>query len=54
MIDDSIIEEHSVTCPACDHEQDEAECYLGTLGPLTHYRCRFCGMTFNQDGGVHA
>jgi hypothetical protein len=36
-----------VTCPACDHEQDEAECFIGRLGWLTHYRCRYCGMGFS-------
>jgi transcription elongation factor Elf1 len=36
-----------VTCPACDHEQDESECFLGRLGWLTHYRCRYCGMGFS-------
>lgn len=35
-----------ITCPACDHEQDEAECFLGQLGWLTHYRCRYCGWQF--------
>lgn len=38
-----------VTCPACDRLQDEAECFLGRLGRLTHYRCRYCGMGFNSD-----
>ena len=40
-----------VTCPACDRLQDEAECFLGRLGYLTHYRCRYCGMGFNSEGG---
>lgn len=54
MIDHSIIEDSAVVCPACDHEQDEAECYLGQLGRLTHFRCRYCGITFNDQGGVRA
>jgi transcription elongation factor Elf1 len=37
------------TCPQCDHEQDEAECFLGQLGTLTHYRCRYCGMDWNES-----
>jgi transposase-like protein len=31
-------------CPVCDGEGIE----LGTLGNLTHYRCRDCGMTFSS------
>jgi transposase-like protein len=38
-----------ITCPACDTQQDESECFLGRLGYLTHYRCRACGMTFNHS-----
>lgn len=36
-----------VTCPQCDREQDGDECFLGRLGWLTHYRCRYCGMGFS-------
>lgn len=38
-----------ITCPQCDHEQDESECFLGRLGYLTHYRCRYCGWTFSIE-----
>jgi DNA-directed RNA polymerase subunit RPC12/RpoP len=38
-----------VTCPACGQEQDEAEAFLGRLGWLTHYRCRYCGMPFSRS-----
>lgn len=31
-------------CPQCGG----LGCYLGTLGRLTHYRCRACGWTFDQ------
>jgi rubredoxin len=40
-----------VTCPVCERYQDEAECFLGRLGNLTRYCCRYCGMVFNSDGG---
>jgi transposase-like protein len=38
-----------ITCPACDAQQDEAECFLGQLGWLSHYRCRYCGWTFSES-----
>lgn len=39
----------SITCPACDTEQYVADAYLGTLGRLHHYRCRYCGFTFHSN-----
>ncbi len=39
-----------IECPACDTQQDECECFLGhRLGWLTHYRCRYCGITFSES-----
>jgi transposase-like protein len=38
-----------LTCPECDHEQDEAECFLGRLGWLQHFRCRYCGWMWSRD-----
>jgi len=37
-----------IECPTCGALQDEADCFLGQLGRLTHYRCRFCGITFSE------
>jgi transcription elongation factor Elf1 len=45
--DDTMEEIHQ--CPVCDHEQDEAECFLGRLGYLTHFRCRYCGMQWSES-----
>ena len=33
------------TCPVCDGEGIQ----LGTLGNITHYRCRDCGITFSSS-----
>lgn len=32
-----------MTCPWCSAVQRKAECFLGRLGGLLHYRCRYCG-----------
>jgi transcription elongation factor Elf1 len=40
--------EDIITCPQCDHEQEESDCFLGRLGWLTHFRCRYCGWQFAQ------
>lgn len=39
-----------ILCPLCGRAQDEAECFLGHLGQLTHYRCRYCGGQFSSEG----
>ena len=36
-------------CPTCEHEQDESECFLGTLGALAHFACRYCGMQWSES-----
>jgi transposase-like protein len=36
-----------IRCPACGHINTRVESLLGKLGRLTHYRCRFCGITFS-------
>jgi transposase-like protein len=36
-----------IRCPACGHINTRVESLLGKLGCLTHYRCRYCGMTFH-------
>lgn len=33
-------------CPACG---DDTAVPIGTLGNLTWFRCRACGMDFSQD-----
>lgn len=38
-----------VVCPTCDHEQDEAECFIGQLGWLRHFRCRYCSMPWSES-----
>jgi transposase-like protein len=43
---DGVTEIHE--CPTCEQNQDESECYLGRLGTLTHYRCRYCGMQWSE------
>lgn len=35
-------------CPACEHEQDESECFMGNLGALRHYSCRYCGSWWSE------
>ena len=37
-----------ITCPACDTVQHKREALLGSLGRLTHYRCRYCGAGFSK------
>ena len=38
-----------VTCPVCEHEQDEADCFLGGLAWATIFRCRFCGAQWSES-----
>jgi rubredoxin len=45
---DEILDDVTVECPQCGAFQDEADCFLGQLGRLTHYRCRFCGWGFSE------
>jgi hypothetical protein len=35
-------------CLWCSTLQPKAEALLGKLGPLTHYRCRYCGGHFSR------
>lgn len=32
-----------MTCPYCDSTQHKGECFLGGLGLLNWFRCRYCG-----------
>lgn len=32
-----------MTCPYCGSEQHKNECFLGALGFLRWFRCRYCG-----------
>lgn len=44
IFDDDDIPNDPITCPAC---YSPNIILLGTLGNLTHYDCRQCGMQFN-------
>jgi tRNA(Ile2) C34 agmatinyltransferase TiaS len=37
-----------ITCPACDSVQPKSAALLGSLGRMTYYRCRHCGMDFSK------
>lgn len=37
-----------ITCSACGSEQERAEAFLGALGSLEHYRCRYCGIGWHE------
>jgi hypothetical protein len=37
-----------VTCPGCGQDYTHRECFIGTLGKTTHYRCRGCGVGFSR------
>jgi len=37
-----------MTCPWCDSRVTKADSFLGRLGCLLHYRCRYCGGMFNR------
>jgi uncharacterized Zn finger protein len=38
-----------IVCPACGSANEKSQCLLGSLGQRTHYRCRYCGMTFSRS-----
>jgi hypothetical protein len=40
----------TLTCPWCSNANDYDEAFLGVLGFLTHYRCRYCGAGFSSEG----
>ena len=42
-------EDDIITCPACSAEQPSAAALLGSLGRLSHYRCRYCGWQWHED-----
>jgi transposase-like protein len=42
--------EDRVTCPWCSNTNDYDEAFLGVLGFLSHYRCRYCGGNFTSEG----
>jgi DNA-directed RNA polymerase subunit RPC12/RpoP len=50
--DNEISDEDAIKCPACGIPQRRDEAALGALGNLTWFRCRYCGMTFNEDGEI--
>jgi hypothetical protein len=37
-----------IRCPWCSKIQAKAIAFLGKLGRLTHYRCRYCGGQFSR------
>lgn len=39
-----------VTCPWCSNVNSYDEAFLGLLGFLSHYRCRYCGGNFTNEG----
>ena len=40
---------HMINCPVCQGEAGK----MGTLGNLTHYQCRACGMMFSRLAEFH-
>ncbi len=36
-------------CPGCNHEYDGDAPFMGTLGRLDWFRCRYCGMDFSVE-----
>lgn len=44
-------DETTITCPVCEIRQFIGDAVLGTLGRLTHYRCRCCGMQWTERDG---
>ena len=38
-----------INCPVCQGEAGK----MGTLGNLTHYQCRACGMMFSRPAEFH-
>ena len=38
-----------INCPVCQGEAGK----MGTLGNLTHYQCRACGMMFSRPVEFH-
>lgn len=47
-LDDAMLDAE-ISCPACAAEQPAGEALLGTLGRLSHYRCRFCGWQWSEQ-----
>lgn len=41
-----------LTCPACNSTQDKSECFMGVLGLLNWFRCRYCGMQWSKKKRV--
>lgn len=39
-----------IECPCCHEEQHVSEARLGSLGAIEHFRCRYCGVQFSQEG----
>lgn len=39
-----------VQCPWCGHGNQYDDAFLGRLGYLEHFRCRYCGGTFSSEG----
>jgi hypothetical protein len=37
-----------VRCPWCSTPQSKSESFLGHLGRLIHFRCRYCGGQFSK------
>ena len=42
-LEEEIMAAEFVECPHCYAEQHGTAAYIGSLGSLRHYRCRFCG-----------
>lgn len=38
-----------MTCPTCHAIQSKRECFLGALGLLQWFRCRYCGMQWSRE-----
>jgi hypothetical protein len=39
-----------LNCPWCGNGNSYDEAFLGRLGLLDHFRCRYCGATFSSEG----
>ena len=37
-----------MTCPYCGSEQHKSACFMGALGFLNWFRCRYCGGQWNR------
>ncbi len=41
------------TCPACNSSQSRIECFLGNMGVLRWFRCRYCGIMWSKTRKIN-